>query len=113
MAKFDPYELKEIQININEIVDEETGLKICHYTFPATIRKRTFSEYKNGYSNWDGKRNFDGYELQFTRPGGEVVTICDSQRKSVIFEAILREADRLDIMKGDRNRFEKLDRKGK
>lgn len=48
------------------------------------------SVYRNGYSNWDGKRTINGFDISFTDSDGREDTAFAVTRKEAIEEAAYR-----------------------
>jgi hypothetical protein len=93
MAKFDPYEPKEITLQIKDATSGDVFDKIT-----GTIQKISWRMRKNGYSDWNGVYYVAAYRFTYTRRGDKNPTVIeDNQRKSVISETIVRHADFLGL----------------
>lgn len=112
MAKFDPYDMREITLNIQEPVDIDgkPGF-LVHDTITGTIQKISWRMRRNGYSDWDGVYYIPAYRFTYLRKGDTVPTVIeDDRRKGAISEAILRHADFIGL---DYETRSKIDLKGK
>ena len=58
------------------------------YSFVITANNYSISVFRNGYSNWDGKKNVDGFGVKYINRGGKDSSTWCTTRKDAILEAI-------------------------
>jgi len=58
------------------------------YSFVVTADNYSISVFRNGYSNWDGKKTVEGFEVKYINRDGKDSTTWCTTRKDAILEAI-------------------------
>jgi len=60
------------------------------FTTDIVADNSSVSVFRNGYSNWDGKRSVGGFRVYFTASDGEETSTFGSTRKEAIEEVAYR-----------------------